>query len=147
MPVLMSKKRITEFIVEKETLKAMLIKISDVSFWIQKRWLKARESGWEMTPAGWKTYYTVAQEQAKHADFDALKEFKFIRDTEKAVLLECMVQLPDEQKAPHEFWLPKSMTDNFRFVKLKMNEIEKSYPFEGTYVLWSGAAPAKDGKK
>jgi hypothetical protein len=146
MPSLSVKGKNIEFVVEKETLKAMLIKISGVSFWIQQRWLKARETGWELTAAGWKAYYMVAREQAKHENFDALKEFKFIRDTEKAVLLECIVQLPDEQKAPHEFWLPKSMTDNFRFVKFKMNEIEKSYAFEA-HVLWSGAAPAKDGKK
>jgi hypothetical protein len=147
MPVIKINKKLTEFFIEKETLKAMLIKIDKVSFWIQLRWMKAHEAGWEMTPAGCKAYYKASREQAIYADFDALKEFKFIRDTEKAVLLECMVQLPEEQKAPHEFWLPKSMTENFRFVKLKMSEIEKSYPFEGTYVLWSGAAPAKDGKK
>jgi len=147
MPSIALKGKSVEFVVEEETLKGMLIKISGVSFWIQQRWLKAVGTGWELTAAGWKAYHMEAREMEGHYNFDALREFKFIRDTDKAVLLECVVQLPDEQKATREFWLPKSMTDNFKFVKLKMSEIEKSYPFEGTYVLWSGAARAKDGKK
>jgi len=132
--------------IEKETWKAFLMNHEGVSFWIQQRWLKGPSTNFDLTPAGWKAFYMAAKENAKHIDFDALKEFNFVRDTEKAVLLECIVRMPDGQKVKKEFWLPKSMTDNFRFVKLKINEIEKSYPFKGTYVLWSGAEPTKGEK-
>jgi hypothetical protein len=128
---------------EYETEKALRLNKDGVSFWVQKRWLKA---DWSLSPAGWRAYHMAAREKTQHCDFDALKEFGFVRDTEKAVLLCCMVQQPDGSKTQVEFWLPKSMTDNFRFVKAKIQEIEKSFPFIGTYVKWSGAETGKQKK-
>lgn len=125
--------------IEKETEKALLVCHDAVTFWIQKRWLKAGEDGWRLTPAGWKSYHVAARERAKHFGFDALKEFEFVRDTDKAVLLRCVARRSDGTKTPAEFWLPKSMTDNFRFVESKIREVESGFPFTGTYVMWSGA--------
>jgi len=133
--------------IEKETLKGLLVNKDGVSFWVQKKWLKGASGNYNLTPAGWKSYHIAARESAKHFGFDALREFTFVRDTEKAVLMRCIVQQPDGKKTPVEFWLPKSMTDNFKFVKQKIQEIESGFPFTGTYVIWSGAETAKEGKR
>jgi len=126
--------------IEKETEKAFLINKDGISFWIRLNWLRGNSvSGWDLTPAGWKAYHIAAREKAKHLYFDALKEFEFVRDTEKAVLLRCVVMQPDGTKTNTEFWLPKSMTGNWKFVQTKIKEIEGGFPFKGTYVVWSGA--------
>jgi hypothetical protein len=132
---------------EKETDRAFLMLHEGVSFWIQKRWLKARRSSsasHELTPAGWKAYHIAARAHWKHFGFDALKEFDLVKDTEKAVRLRCVVVRPDGTETPEEFWLPKSMMYEWGFVAAKIKEIEQKFPFVGTYVKWSGAVGRKD---
>jgi len=135
--------------VERESYlgKALLMNKDGVSFWIQRRWLKGDSvNGFDLTPAGWKAYYIAAREHARHLNFEALTEFEFVKDTEKAVLLRCVVVHPDGTKTKSEFWLPKSMTGNWKFVQAKIKEIEDGFPFKGTYVVWSGAE-GKESKK
>jgi len=124
-------------LVVKETEKAILMSREGVEFWVQKRWLKAAAYGWELTKAGWKAYHIAAREQARHGDYDALKEFGFVRDTEKAVLLRCVARRIDGAQTNAEFWLPKAMTGNYKFVQAKMLEVENDLP-PGYRVMWSG---------
>jgi len=122
--------------VEKETEKALLLVHDSVTFWVQKRWLK---SDWSLSKEGWKSFHMASREHWKHFGFDALEEFKLVRETEKAALLQCDVEHPDGRVTMQEFWLPKSMTGNWGFVADKLREIEKGFPFVGTRVRWSGA--------
>jgi hypothetical protein len=121
--------------VVQQTEKAFLMEKDAVSFWIQKRWVKADGT---LTPRGWKAYYMAARTHWKHFGFDALTEFERVRETDKAVLLRCVVERPDAPSAAVEFWLPKSMTGNWNFVARKVREIEAGFPFVGTQVRWRG---------
>jgi hypothetical protein len=124
--------------VEKETEKAYLVCRDAVSFWIQKRWLSVKGGNMELTKAGWKAYHIAAREHWKHFGYDAMKEFAAVRETGKAVLLRCAVELPGGGEEEAEFWLPKALTGDWRRVSKKIGEIERGYPFEGTKVRWSG---------
>ncbi|MDR2964188.1 MAG: hypothetical protein LBU88_00235 [Treponema sp.] len=121
--------------IEKETEKALLVNHNAVSFWIQRRWLKADGT---FTKAGWKAYHIASRNHWEHFSFNAMKEFEYIQETEKAVLLRCAVKLPDGAEESQEFWLPKTMLRNWNFVSDKVKEIEAKFPFHGTYVKWSG---------
>jgi len=121
--------------IEKETEKALLVNHNAVPFWIQKRWLKADG---DLTKQGWKAYHIASREYWKHFGFDAMKEFEFVQETEKAVLLRCVVMLHDGAEQMQEFWLPKTMLRNWNFVSKKICEVEAKFPFVGTYVKWSG---------
>ena len=123
--------------VEKETEKGLLMVRDAVPFWIQRRWLKADGT---LTPAGWKAYHIARKAHWAHWGYDALKEFAVARETEKAVLLRCIVERPDGPETAVEFWLPKSMTGDWNFVAAKVREVERGFPFVGTRVKWSGAA-------
>jgi hypothetical protein len=124
--------------VERETEKAFLMNKDAVSFWIQKRWL-AREGGrMELTGKGWKAYHTAAREHWKHFGYNAAEEFPAVRETEKAVLLRCTVELPGGVQEAAEFWLPKAAAGDWGRVSKKIAEIEREYPFEGARVKWSG---------
>ena len=123
--------------VEKETEKALLLVLDAVPFWVQKRWLKADGT---LTPAGWKAFHIAKRAHWQNFSFDALKEFETVRETEKAVLLRCVVDVPDSPVSQAEFWLPLSMTGNYNFVAKKVMEVEAGYPFIGTHVRWRGAA-------
>jgi hypothetical protein len=124
--------------VEKETEKALLMCRDSVSFWIQKRWLLKKGAEMNLTRDGWKAYHIAAREHWKHFGYDALKEFGLVRETDKAVLLRCAVDMPDGGTEAAEFWMPKAMTGNWKFVAGKIGEIERGFPFEGTRVRWSG---------
>ena len=127
--------------VQKETEKAYLMGHYEVDFWIQKRFLKPDGT---LTPAGWKAYHIAKRKQSQHFGFDAMKEFEFVQETEKAVLLRCTVKLGSgigdfyNMVTQEEFWLPKTMLGNFDFVSKKIGEVEAKFPFVGTYVKWSG---------
>jgi hypothetical protein len=118
-----------------ESHKALHVSREGVSFWIQKRWMRADGT---LTKAGWKAYHIAAREYSQHPGFDALKEFEAMQETEKAVLLRCAVEHPDGQQTQVQFWLPRSMTRDFNFVSRKIYEIEQRFPFNGTRVKWSG---------
>jgi hypothetical protein len=122
--------------VEKETEKGLLMVRDAVPFWIQKRWLKADGT---LTQAGWRAYHMAAREHRQHFGFDALKEFRPVRQTEKAVLLRCVMEHPDGRTTTEEFWLPLSMTGNWNFVAAKVKEVEARSPFIGARVRWKGA--------
>jgi hypothetical protein len=96
-----------------------------------------------LTREGWKAYHIAAREHREHSGYDALKEFALVRETEKAVLLRCAVELPEGEPGSAEFWLPKSMTGNRRFVREKLEGIEAGFPFHGTRVQWSGMNEGK----
>jgi hypothetical protein len=125
--------------VEKETGKAYLMNKDAVSFWIQKRWLVMKEGAAGLTKEGWKAYHIAAREHWKHAGYDALKEFRLVRETEKAVLLRCEVEGPDGVAGEAEFWVPKSMTGDWGFVLRKVRETEAGLPFHGMRVRRGGA--------
>jgi hypothetical protein len=128
-----------EMYVERETEKAFLIVHDAVSFWIQKRWYK----NGKLTPAGWKAFHIAKREHCKNFGFNALKEFEVTRETEKAVLLRCMVESPGGKETTVEFWLPRSMVYDYVFVSRKVREIEERFPFIGTRVKWRGTAGKK----
>jgi hypothetical protein len=128
---------------EKQTDKALLMVRDGISFWIQKRWLRA---DWSLTAAGWKAYHIARRSHSEHLEFDALKEFELARETEKAVLLRCAVAHPDGTETRKEFWLPKMMTVNWGFVNAKIKEIEKEFPFVDTHVRWSGNNARPQGR-
>jgi hypothetical protein len=124
--------------VERETEKAFLMNKDAVSFWIQKRWLVREGGQMELTGKGWKAYHIAAREHWKHFGYDAAQEFAAVRETEKAVLLRCVVELPDGGTEAAEFWLPKAAAGDWGRVSKKIAEIERGYPFEGTRVKRGG---------
>jgi hypothetical protein len=116
----------------KETEKGLLMEKDAVPFWIQKRWLKKDGT---LTAAGVKAYAIAAREHWKHWGFDALKSFSLERETEKAVLLRCEVELPHENRvARAEFWVPRSLTGDYGFVSRKVKEVLDRFPFAGAKV-------------
>ncbi|MDR0719464.1 MAG: hypothetical protein LBF78_07495 [Treponema sp.] len=116
----------------KETEKALLMEKNAVPFWIKRQWLKADGS---LSAAGVKAYAIAAREHWKHWDFDAIKTFALVRETEKAVLLRCEVELPHENRtAPAEFWVPRSLTCDYKFVCRKAKEVLERFPFVGAKV-------------
>lgn len=122
--------------IEKETEKAFLMVHNAVPFWIQKQWYKDGK----LMPSGWKAYREAEKKHWRHFSFDALKEFEIERETEKAVLLRCVITRPNDEKTDSKFWVPKSMTNNFDFVSRKIKELEDAFPFINAHVLWSGNA-------
>jgi len=120
--------------VEKETEKALLMVHNAVAFWIQKRWWK----NGKLAPAGWKAFRDAEKERREHFYFNALEEFELARETEKAVQLRCVMMTPNRRKSDVLFWLPKSMTRNWRFVSKKIRELEEKFPQADSRVLWSG---------
>jgi len=120
--------------VEKETEKALLVVHNAVSFWIQRRWMK----NGKLLPAGMKAYREAEKKHWQHFEFDALKEFDQIRQTEKAILLSCAIELINGHKEYLQFWVPRSMINNWEFVSRKIKELEDGYPFIGARILWSG---------
>ena len=124
--------------VEKETEKALLVVHNAVSFWIQRRWMK----NGKLLPAGMKAYREAEKKHWQHLEFDALKEFDLIRGTEKAVLLRCVIERFDGRKEYLQFWVPRSMTNNWEFVSRKIKELEDGFPFIGARILWSGNVAA-----
>jgi hypothetical protein len=121
-------------VVVRETEKGVLMEKDAVPFWVQKRWVRADGS---LTPAGTKAYAIAARKHWSHWDFDALKAFKAVRETDKAVLLRCEVDLPHEGRAATaEFWIPRTLVNNYQFVSGKIKEVENRFPFVGTKVKW-----------
>ena len=123
----------------KETGKGLLIEKDCVQLWIQKRWLsgygKEPAQTWQLTPAGVKAYAIAAREHWKAFGFDALKVFEKLRETEKAVLLRCLVELPHlGEEHPVDFWLPKAKAFDRGFVKMKVQEVLERFPFVGARV-------------
>jgi len=126
-------------LVIKETGKGLLLEKDCVRFWVQKRWLSgygAKPPGeWRLTPAGVKAYAAAAREHWKNFGFDALKVFHLVRETGKAALLRCAVELPRAGEVRDaEFWLPKALTSDRAFVKMKLKEVLEKFPFEGARV-------------
>jgi len=121
----------------RETDKALLLEYDGIQFWVQKRW---RKPDGTLTPAGKKAMAIAASEQRRHANFDATKVFTVISMTAKAVLLECEIDIPNEcQHTQARFWVPRSMIKNHLFVTKKVREVESSFPFVGTKVIWRTA--------
>ena len=119
--------------IEKETEKAYLLVHNAVSFWVQKRWYK----NGKLLPSGWKAFRNAEKKHWEHFNYDALQEFKLVRETEKAVQLCCVIVRCDGQRNNIPFWLPKSMTNNWEFLKKKFQELEDALPYVG-HVIWSG---------
>jgi len=118
----------------RETDRAVLLEHNGIQFWIQRRWQKQDGT---LTPAGKKAMAIAANEQRRHANFDATKTFMVIGKTAKAVLLCCEVKIPNErQHVQARFWIPRSMISNHQFVMRKVREIESSFPFVGTKAIW-----------
>jgi len=118
----------------KETEKAKLLEHNGIQFWIQKRWQKPDGT---LSPAGNKAMAIAADYKRRHANFDATKIFDEVRKTAAAVLLSCNVKIPNErQRVEARFWVPLSMTTNYQFIKKKVEEVEASFPFIGTRVIW-----------
>ena len=118
-------------LIVRETEKGLLLEKDCVQFWVQKRWF----TNCKLTPAGVKAYAIAAREHWKNFGFDAMKEFAVSRETEKAVLLKCTVELPhagDERTA--DFWLPKAKSTDRGFVKMKLKEVLDRYPFVGARI-------------
>jgi len=122
--------------IEKETEKALLVVHNAVTFWIQRRWMK----NGKLLPAGWKAFRDAEKKHWQHFDYDALKEFEQIRQTEKAILLRCVIERIDGLNEYIQFWLPRSMINNWEFVARKIKELENNFPFIGARILWSGNA-------
>jgi len=119
--------------IEKETDKAYLLVHNAVSFWVQKRWYK----NGKLLPAGWKAFRDAEKKFYEHFTFDALKEFNLVRETEKEVLLRCFIKPLNSPQKEIQFWLPKSMTNNWDFVSKKLSELEYEYPTIA-HIIWSG---------
>lgn len=116
----------------KETEKGLLLEKDCVQFWVQRRWFKTDGS---LTPAGIKAYAIAARGYWKNFGFDAEKVFEKMRETDRAVLLRCAVELPhlgEERLA--DFWLPKAKTTDRGFVKMKLREVLERFPFVGARV-------------
>ena len=126
-------------IVIKETEKGLLLEKDGVQFWVQKRWLSGYgvepTQAWKLTPAGVKAYAIAAREHWRNFGFDAEKIFEKLRETDKAVLLRCAVELPHSgEERLADFWLPKTKTADRGFVKMKLREVLERYPFIGAKV-------------
>jgi len=118
----------------RETERARLLEHDGIQFWIQKRWQRADGS---LTPAGKRSMAIAADYRRRHAGFDATKIFAVVGGTERAVQLRCEVDLPHEgRRAEARFWVPRSMTADYRFVAGKVREVENSFPFVGAKVIW-----------
>jgi len=123
----------------RETERAKQLEHDGIQFWIQKRW--QRPDG-TLTLAGKKAMAIAADIKRRHADFDATKVFDVVYKTASAVHLSCKVEIPSYGKdSPVEarFWIPMSMICDYRFVAKKIKEVEESYPFIGTKVIWRQA--------
>jgi len=119
----------------RETEKGKQLEHDGIRFWIQKRW---QYPDGTLTPAGKKAMAIAADYRRRHADFDATKTFDVVGKTKSAVLLLCNVKIPNEiNYVQARFWVPLSMVCDYRFVANKVNEVEKSFPFIGTKVIWS----------
>ena len=123
----------------RTTNKGLLLQKDGVQFWVQKRWLSGYgekpDGSWHLTPAGVRAYAIASRDHWKHFGFDAEKIFEKLRETEKAVLLRCEVELPhagEEKEA--EFWLPKSKVTDRSFVRMKIREVLERFPFVGARV-------------
>lgn len=108
-------------------------------FWIQKRWLNGYGETppdlWRLTAAGVKAFAIAAREHWRGFGFDAREVFQTVRETDKAVLMRCTVELPQSgQEREAEFWLPKSKTADRGFVKMKLREVLERFPFVGIRV-------------
>lgn len=124
----------------KETEKGKLLEYDGVRFWIQKRW--QRKDG-QLTAAGKQAMAIAMREHRRRWAFDARRAFTVVRETEKAVLVRCPVaggetDLPHQGQGAAEFWIPRSMVLNYGYVKEKVREIERGFPFGGRLV-WGGA--------
>jgi hypothetical protein len=121
----------------RESGKAVLLEHEGVCFWIQKRW---RRKDGTLTASGKKALAMAAGEKRRHWDFDALRVFEKVRETEKAVLLRCRLELPRPglpgARDWEEFWIPRSELGSYGFVRRKVKEIEARSLFIGTRVVW-----------
>jgi hypothetical protein len=126
----------------KETEKGLLLERDCVQFWVRKRWVSGvtvpeedPAHPWRLTPAGVKAYAMAAREHWKNFGFDARSVFETVRETDKAVLLRCTVELPHAgEERPAEFWLPKCKAADLKFVRMKLREVLELYPFVGAKV-------------
>jgi len=130
--------------IEKETEKAYLMCHDAILFWIQRRWYLGNN---KLTPAGWKAFHIAKREHCRHIDFDALKEFKMIHKTDKAVLLGYTIIRASGIETEGQFWMPLSMTGNYNFVSKKIKQIENDFPFVDAHVDWSGHKEAQGEKE
>jgi hypothetical protein len=123
-------------LVVQETEKAKLLEYDGIRFWVQKRWQKRDGT---LTPAGKKAMAIAMDSGRRHWDFDARKAFEVVRETEKALLLRGRVTpaaAPTPVKESVEFWIPRSMAADYRFMARKVKEIERDFPFSGMKVMW-----------
>jgi len=118
----------------KETERAKYLEHDGIRFWIQRRWQRVDGT---LTPAGKKSMAIAADDKRRHAGFDATKEFDVVMKTEAAVQLSCYVFVPNEKNyVKARFWIPLSMICDYRYVAKKVKEVEESFPFIGTRVMW-----------
>jgi len=121
-------------IVIGETERAKHLEHNGIRFWIQRRWQRADGT---LTPAGKKAMAIAADDKRRHAGFDATKQFDVVMKTISAVLLSCDVKVPNEKNyVQARFWIPLSMICDYRYVSKKVKEVEESFPFIGTKVIW-----------
>ena len=126
-------------LVIRETEKGVLLERDCVQFWVPKRWLSGFGNGppdsWKLTPAAIKAYAIAAKKHWSNIGFDALGIFETLRETDRAVLLRCVVELPNANKEERaDFWLPKAKTADIEFVKMKVREILERFPFVGARI-------------
>jgi hypothetical protein len=58
-----------------------------------------------------------------------------LRKTDKAILFQCVVELPHAgEENTAEFWLPKTKTTDYKFIKMKIREVLEHFPFVGAKV-------------
>lgn len=124
----------------KETEKGKLLEYDGARFWIQKRWQRADG---ELTAAGKQAMARALREHWKHWGFDARRAFTVVKETEKAVLLRCAVagggtDLPHIKQDAAEFWIPRRMVRDYRYVEGKVRELERGLPFGGRLVWGKG---------
>ena len=119
--------------VKRETERAKLLEHDGIEFWIQRRWQRADGT---LTDAGKRALAIAADCKRRHGDFDATKVFEAERYTKSAVLLTCTVKVPCGADQTARFWVPLSKVNDYRFVKGKVAEVERGFPFIGSKVIW-----------
>lgn len=110
----------------KETKKALFIEENGVQTWIPKSWIKKDGSlnkkatekiQEELNNKDWNER-TSEWTLQKSIDAD---DFRIVRESEKALFINFF-----DDDTEFNFWLPKSMKNEFWFVNKKMNEHDRS---------------------
>lgn len=129
-----------EIQIEKETRKALLIKKSGKTFWIQKKWM--RKDG-TLTPAGEQAFKNASTDEEKKKRETERKE-KWEKgvsiprnpdyESDKAYGFDLNLDFYDrDRNVRHRLFIPKSVIKNGRIpswlLKKKFEEIEEKYPY------------------